>query len=353
MWLSMNTEEAKLSNVEYPHIRQIMYDMKNGVLAFDKNGKILFANPQMVKFFENVHLVDETVHSLMYEYENPENDAFWDVIFDVLHNRATHFQKKVRFVSPTGRVYSFHMTTSYIQSDPECVVISVSDETEYDLAVKKKHDSTMILIGMQLVVCLTVFVTELHVFVEGAFPHDWIARCTEAAGFLFILFCLKYTSLTVKDFGIIPTNPKKELIEGLIVSGGMVVLMCIAKLVMMLLDSSLFPDGQPFFDFTAPPPNYYLKYITIVLGQEVITKCGLQKSLSKIIEGRHKTVISIAFASIMFMAVHVQHGLIYMIGAGILSAFLAVLYERHNSLLCCSIVHYVFGITGLVLQWVR
>lgn len=334
------------------YIQQIMSDMKNGVLALDKKGNVIYSNPQMNSFFEKDDLMDQTIHSLIQENANPVNDAFWDTIMDVIYGHIIHYQKKVSYVSPSGRKYSFHIISSYLSGEVDGIVITVSDETEYDLLILKKHDTTIVLIGVLLLVCMTVLITELHVFLDGIFPHDWIARSTEIAAALFLLVTLKYTSLTLKDFDILPKNPKKELFESFIVLFVMVAGMSVGKLIMTRAGSDLFLKGKPFFDFTAPPKFYYIKYIGIVLLQELQTKCGLQKSITKILDYKHANILAISVTSILFMALHVQHGLVYMVGAGILSAVLAILYGRHNSLLGCSIVHYAFGIFGLVLGWI-
>lgn len=123
-------------------------------------------------------------------------------------------------------------------------------------------------------------------------------------------------------------------------------------MILMQHGSTLFPADRPFFDLSAPPKFYYIKYIGIVFLQEVQSKCGLQKSITRVLDNKHAHLLAITVTSIMFMTLHVQHGLVYMVGAGILSAALAILYSRHNSLLGCSIIHYCFGICGLVLGWI-
>lgn len=335
------------------YIKQIMLDMKNGVMAVDERGKILYANPQMTQFFEKENMQNETIHSLMYESDNSANDAFWDVMLNVVHGREVHHQEKVEYTSPSGRKYNFHAVGSYLRGGIEGVAIVLADETKYETLVRKKRDTAIFLIGILLLVCLTVMVEQLYVFLNGAFPHDWIARSTEITSLIFMIYLLKRTSLTVKEMGVFPVKIKKELVESLGTAVAMVLIMSIAKVVLLRNGSSLFASGTPFFDFTAPPDFYYLKYIAIVLVQEFMTKCGLQQNFRLLLDGKHKEAISIGVTAVMFMALHLQHGLIYMLGAGILSLVLAVLYSRHNSLLGCGIVHYTFGIMGLVLGWIH
>lgn len=346
------TNQNATMNRNYTYIRQIMTDMKNGVMALDKKGKVIYSNPQMNAFFEQ-DLANESVHTLMCDHGDPVNDVFWDTVLDVIHGHEIHYQKKLNYVAPSGKNYSFHMISSYLHGEADGIVITVSDETQYDTLLRKKHDTAVVLVGMLLLVCATVLIAELHEFLEGAFPHDWIARTTEYAGLAFMIISLKFTSLSIKDFGILSDNVWKELKEAFLVLILMVLAMSGAKKILLLGGSDLFPAGRPFFDFTAPPEFYYVKYIGIVIMQEVLTKCCLQKSINRVIEIEHANTIAILITSIMFMALHVQHGLVYMVGAGLLSAVLAILYNRHDGLLGCSLVHYTFGITGLVLGWIK
>ena len=77
-------EAVKPKQNNFTYIQQIMFDMKNGVMALDKKGRVIYANPQMSLFFEKGDLSNQTVHSLMRENDNPKNDAFWDILMEVI-----------------------------------------------------------------------------------------------------------------------------------------------------------------------------------------------------------------------------------------------------------------------------
>lgn len=88
--------------------------MKNGVLALNRQGQIIYSNPQMNSFFEKKNLEGQTIYSLMRQNENLDNDPFWDIILEVIHGHAIHYQKRVSYSSPTGRKYKFHIISSYL-----------------------------------------------------------------------------------------------------------------------------------------------------------------------------------------------------------------------------------------------
>lgn len=348
----MNAVEANELTPKSSYIDQIMSDMKNGVMALDRTGTILYANPQMDAFFERGELSGQRVRDLMLGENGGVNDPFWDTLMDVIQGHAIHYQKRVTYTAPSGRRYRFHIISSYLSGQEEGVVITVADETEYETMVKKRHDATVVLVSLLLLVCITVVLTELHVFFALPFNISWISRATELVAFFFLLIFLRFTSLTVRDFGLVPPNPRRELVESVAVLGVMVGAMTLGKVALLELGVDIFPANRPFWDFSAVPTLYYFQYIAIAFFQEMLTKSGMQKSLTGVFDFKHADLVAVLVTSVMFMALHVQFGLVFMLGAGALNAVLAVLYSRHNSLLGCCIVHYGFGILGIVLGWI-
>ena len=55
----MEVAKSNGSGKNTVYIQQIMSDMKNGVLALDRKGNVIYSNPQMNAFFEKDHLQDQ------------------------------------------------------------------------------------------------------------------------------------------------------------------------------------------------------------------------------------------------------------------------------------------------------
>lgn len=47
--------------------------------------------------------------------------------------------------------------------------------------------------------------------------------------------------------------------------------------------------------------------------------------------------------SLFFMAVHIQKGMMFMLGAGLLSIILGFVYHRDRSIFSVVLIHYCFG----------
>jgi membrane protease YdiL (CAAX protease family) len=52
----------------------------------------------------------------------------------------------------------------------------------------------------------------------------------------------------------------------------------------------------------------------------------------------------------LFMALHIQHGFVFMVGAGILGGIEGILYEKQQNIFGVWIVHWVFGVFGSLLS---
>lgn len=67
---------------------------------------------------------------------------------------------------------------------------------------------------------------------------------------------------------------------------------------------------------------------------------------------KHIAAASIVLSSLIFAVLHVHLGFLFMIGAGILAGLEELLYEKYHSVYALWIVHYIFGVTGILLHLV-
>lgn len=60
-------------------------------------------------------------------------------------------------------------------------------------------------------------------------------------------------------------------------------------------------------------------------------------------DGKHSTLAAILLSSLLFGAVHIAHGFVYMFAAMILLGSLGGLYEKHRNIWGVAIIHFVLG----------
>lgn len=335
----------------------IIEDMKNGIMVIQNDGQIVFVNQRLQTLLEIENMEAGSIREIMLQQDNPENDSFFECIVDVIYSHGKQYQKKVKYVTPSGKKYYLLVTASYLertvlQEEKGGVVISVLDETTEEILWQKKNSAVFGLVGCIVLISLGGLMFAIYDFTgRDDFPHTWISRFIELTSFSLLFILLKYTDFTVQDILLKPTNLKRELKEALLIVGGMISALVILKMVVIAGGEGVFFGGNPFFDWLYPG-NYYIKYIFITFFQEFLARCILQQNLNRILDGKYGKWSALVIASVVFMALHTHQGLIFMLGAGILNFVLGMIYNRHQSIVATSIVHYSFGIMGKVLRWI-
>ena len=66
-------------------------------------------------------------------------------------------------------------------------------------------------------------------------------------------------------------------------------------------------------------------------------------SIRKIFDGKKGFIASIILSSLLFGAVHIAHGFLYMVAAMILLGLLGGLYEKQRNIWGVAIIHYILG----------
>jgi membrane protease YdiL (CAAX protease family) len=66
-------------------------------------------------------------------------------------------------------------------------------------------------------------------------------------------------------------------------------------------------------------------------------------SIKKMFDGKNSALAALALSSLLFGALHIAHGFMYMMAAIVLIGMLGVLYEKHQNIWGVTIIHFVLG----------
>jgi membrane protease YdiL (CAAX protease family) len=69
-------------------------------------------------------------------------------------------------------------------------------------------------------------------------------------------------------------------------------------------------------------------------------------------DGKRSVLLAILLSSLLFGAVHIAHGFVYMMAAILLLGSLGGLYEKHRSIWGVTIIHFVLGQTAHCLGFI-
>ena len=66
-------------------------------------------------------------------------------------------------------------------------------------------------------------------------------------------------------------------------------------------------------------------------------------SIKKLFDGKYSVIYAILLSALLFAAVHIAHGFMYMIAAMILLGSMGGLYEKHRNIWGVTIIHFILG----------
>ena len=205
-------------------------------------------------------------------------------------------------------------------------------------------DSVWVLAILFVVVCLWIIFIVVwgSTVISDRVTPDQLTTVMELLAIVALLHLLKKTSITVQDMGLTPERFKGAARRTLYRIPVQLGVFCLAKLIIRKIKPDFFPADAPFWDWSQADMRL-LTYLFTSLLQELLARGGVQEALTRILPGKHSDIAAIFMTSVFFMALHVQKGMFFMIGAGVLSFVLGLVYRKDRSIFSVWLIHYFFG----------
>lgn len=126
------------------------------------------------------------------------------------------------------------------------------------------------------------------------------------------------------------------------------VLICIGIVALMSLFKLAFIRSETFINWS----NFVPLYIFTSILQEFLARGFLLTCLLNIFDSKYKNHMAVFVSSILFTSLHLYYGFTFMVGAGVLSVILGYVCIKDENIWGVSLIHYVFGMTGFLLELV-
>lgn len=338
-----------MEQVQLNFSQRVLRDMSSAVLVLDRKGNIVYVNHPASRMLEIEEGRGERRFSLF--AENDYNDRFYEAVLNALYNKNDTTVEKVPYMAPSGKKYVFLLSSSFLpgadKEDSE-LVVTLADETEAEETKKKLNDSSMTFTTFLVGFCGWILVYALWELLKRPIAADFMTHGVELLGIIMLLFILRHTSLTWHDLGITTDRPWPTVRTALIVAAGAFVFLCLLKAVSRLIVPTAFEPEAPFFDISRFGLRQIL-YIFTAGIQEFLARSVMQGNLKRITVGNHTGALSIFLSSLIFAALHIHFGFLFMVGAAILAGLEGILYEKQKNIFGVWIVHWVFGVSGTLL----
>jgi PAS domain S-box-containing protein len=329
-------------------VPRILRDVNDGVLALDRYGHIIYMNPQ----FQAMLGVGESVLGCTYaevflgDVNDKGNDRFHQFIIDAVYQKDKKHQGTVPYIDASGAKKYMRITSSYLKNaeanDRSGIIMVIDDVTEAEMLRKKKRDSSIVFACVTACVCLYLLLLAVLEFFKINVPTKALTQVINAMVFIFSCIIYRKTNFTVDDLGLKIRNKKSTFGLSIAISGGIVALLMLAKFLLLKIAPDFFESGAPFWNWDIGLYSW-ISYIFTSVLQEFLARSMIYGSIRKMFDGKYATLGSILLSSLLFGAVHIAHGFIYMTAAMILLGALGGLYEKQRNIWGVAIIHFVLG----------
>lgn len=329
-------------------IPRILRDMNDGVLALDQSGRIIYMNPQSRKLFQlTEESIGKTYAEVFFgEHQGKENDAFHQMVLDAIYRKEEAHHGTAVFIDQQKQKRYFSITSSFLKNDhteDSCgVVMVMSDVTETEVLKKKRYDASIVFSCVTACVCLYLLLLATLEFLKINVPTKALTQVINGMVCVIGFIIYKKTEFSFDELGLKIKNGKETLGIAFAISASVIALLAAVKLILLKSNSGFFAEGTPFWNWNIGLYSWISYLFTSVL-QEFLARSMIYGSIRKMFDGKNATMASIVLSSLLFGAVHIAHGFMYMAAAMILLGALGGLYEKQRNIWGVAIIHYVLG----------
>lgn len=330
----------------------VFENMSDGVMTIDPSGSISYSNSACEKIL-NCTKEDLQNHSFSELFlGNRKNKAFNKYFKNIFEKNAHPQKDTIKYITKDSVQY-FSVDASLLQKheiDNKKVfpgmLLLIEDVTERHQLKQHEHDCAYIFAGLILCISLYLFAWSLIRFTLHI-PLKTSAYTLMIEGMTFILFLeiLFLTSLSMRDIGLIPriSTFKKNLIETIVIGISACVIMLLIKVILTIL-------GYQIKDrFIGGSLHGAYVYVFTAFIQEFLARGVIQTSVKSLMKVKYQKQFGIFLTSLLFSLMHLPFGFIFMMGAFVLSLALGYLFERHQNMWSCAVLHWGCGYLAMCL----
>lgn len=345
---------------------EIFSNMSDGILTVNEQGMITYANKAASEILEldadslTEHSLEETILS------NKKNKDFNRAFLACLKKNqpftkhtlsyqtgesTKHLKIKVTMLNDgntASTVESRGFLSKKKKEEPlyHGMMILIEDMT--DSVNLRQHERDCALLFAGIVMCITLYLSAwslLEFTLHLSLRTSAYTMMIEGMTLILFLEILFFTSLSLKDVGLIPrrnkilANTKQTLFIGVIACG----VLLLAKVVAL---AAGLPVKQRFLGGSIDGATSYL--FTALL-QEFLARGVIQTSVKNLMRVKQQIPVSIFLTSLLFTLMHLPFGFPFMTGAFLLSIALGILYEKQSTIWGCFLLHWGVGYLAMCL----
>ena len=328
-------------------IPRILRDVDDGVIALDGHGSIIYVNPQSRKLLGlDSDAIGKKYAEIFFADCKKENDCFHQFVVDAVCNKEEKHVGTVTYKCKDNECKYLRITSSFLKNDEDGesggVVLVISDVTETETMRKKRYNASVVFSCVTACVCLYLLLLATLQFLKINVPTKALTQVINGMVCVFSVIIYKKTDFTFDELGLKIRDWKRTFTSSVTIALSVVALLMIVKLTVSKLAPTFFADGTPFWNWNIGLYSW-ISYIFTCIIQEFLARSMIYGSIKRMFDGKHSALAAILLSSLLFGAVHIAHGFMYMSAAIILLGSLGGLYEKHGNIWGVTIIHFVLG----------
>ena len=322
---------------------RVLRDFDEGIITFDGDGVIRFINPAASMI---LGLTDNAVGKGYRDVFGDENDALKDYFLKATVHRDVSQRGDILFRREDGSHARLNTSCICLQDDKDPGQISYAihfdDITEIDVLRRKRRESSAVFIGTMTAVSLWIYAVALWQQTGQRLSQEVMTQFIHGIALVMFFYIRHYTHFSLEEMGLKFKGISRAVRIDCLLTAVFAAVLFGLKALLLRLSPGFFPAGAPFWDWSRLNWSDYTYPLTVVL-QEFLSRGVIHENLRRIFVGRYSEAAAIIVSSLLFGALHIHRGFMYMLAATALLSLFGVLYRRQNSIWGLCIPHFVLG----------
>ena len=322
---------------------RVLRDFDDGIITFGRDGIIRYINPSASLI---LGLTENTVGKPYQELFGRENESLWELLAQATEEKETSHRGDVLYRRKDGSTVLLNASCICLRdgdgSRQTTYALHFDDITEIDTLRRKRRESSAVFIGTMTGVSVWMYIVALWRLTGETLSQEIMTQFIHLIALIMFFYIRHYTHFTYEEMGLKIKGIGKAVKTDCLFTVIFAAALFGVKFLLMRTSPDFFPAGAPFWDWGRMNWSDIAYPVTVVL-QEFLSRGVIHENLRRIFVGRHSEGAAIIVSSLIFGALHIHRGFMYMLAATALLSIFGILYRRQNSIWGLCIPHFVLG----------
>ncbi len=322
---------------------RILRDFDDGIITFDRSGTIRYINPAATLI---LGLRGNAVGKRYQELFGKENEELWELLAQATADKDASHRSDILFRREDGSLVRLNTSCICLQDNEDPLersyAIHFDDITEIDALRRKRRESSAVFIGTMTAVSVWAYVVALWHMTGQKLSQEIMTQFIHAIALVMFVYIRRYTHFSFEEMGLKIKGISKAIKTDCLLTAVFAAVLFGIKLIVLHVSPGFFAEGAPFWDWGRLNWSDYTYPLTVVL-QEFLSRGVIHENLRRIFVGKYSEAAAIIVSSLVFGALHIHRGFMYMLAATALLAIFGILYRKQNSIWGLCIPHFILG----------